>query len=373
MAAETVVAPQTATEERIYFAPQWKLVWWRFKRHRLALVGLGALLVFFLVALFPDFLAIHDPTAFHGRQSLVPPQPIHDLWKLRPFVYGLKIVRNPDTFALEHTPDRTKKTRVKFFARGHEYKLLFLFETDIHILGLETESPRPLYLMGSDSLGRDVWSRLMKAIRLSLSIGLLGMLISLGLGVLIGGISGYSGGSIDVFIQRVIEFIISIPTLPLWILMAVMLPDDWGVVARYFAITTIISLIGWTGMARVVRGRFLSLREEEFIVAARLAGAKEFRIIFRHMLPSFISYIIAWTTLSIPAVIIGETALSFLGVGLRAPAISLGVMLVEAQNIRTLALSPWVLIPGMFVIVIILSFNFMGDGLRDAADPYGGR
>jgi peptide/nickel transport system permease protein len=328
---------------------------------------------FFLVALFPDFLAIHYQQSFHGRESLVPPQRIHDLWKLKPFVYGLKIVRNNDTFALEHTPDMTKKIRVKFFTRGYEYKLLWLIDADIHILGLETESPRPLYLMGSDGLGRDVWSRLVKGIRLSLSIGLLGMLIGLFLGVLIGGISGYRGGWVDVLIQRVIEFILSIPTLPLWILLAALLPGDWGIVQRYFAITTIISLLGWTGMARVVRGRFLSLREEEFIVAARLAGAKEFRIIFRHMLPSFISYIIAWTTLSIPQVMIAETSLSFLGVGLRDPAISLGVMLVEAQNIRTLALSPWILIPGLFVIIIILSFNFMGDGLRDAADPYGGR
>ena len=371
MAAGGIAAPQQLEEEAVYIAPQWKLVWWRFRRHRLALVAAGFLSIFFLIALFPNFLSIHDPKITNGQDSLVGPQRINGLWRFSPYVYDLQTVRNPDTFALEHTPDKEKKIPVNFFHRAQEYKLLWLFKTDIHLMGIDTEDGRPFYPLGTDRLGRDIWSRLAHAIRLSLSVGMVGMLISLVLGVILGGISGYAGGWLDILIQRLIEFIIAIPTLPLWILLAALIPSTWGIVEVYFAITTIISLLGWTGMARVVRGRFLSLREEEFITAARLAGAREGRIIFRHMLPSFVSHIIASVTLSVPAVIIAETALSFLGVGLREPAISLGVMLIAAQNVRSIALTPWVLVPGLIVIIIILSFNFIGDGLRDAADPYG--
>ena len=373
MAAERIVPPQQLEEEEIYMAPQWKLVWWRFKRHRLALVAAGLLSIFFLIAIFPNFLSIHDPKITHGKDSLVGPQRINGLWRFDPYVYDLKTVRNTETFALEHTPDKDTKFPVKFFIHGQKYKLLGLFTTDIHLMGIETEDGRPFYPLGTDRLGRDIWSRLAHAIRISLSVGMVGMSISLVLGVLLGGISGYAGGWLDIIIQRFIEFIISIPQIPLWILLAALVPSSWGIVQVYFAIITIISLLGWTGMARVVRGRFLSLREEEFITAARLAGAREGRIIFRHMLPSFMSHIIASVTLNVPQVIIAETSLSFLGIGLRQPAISLGVMLVEAQNVRSIALTPWVLVPGLIVIIIILSFNFIGDGLRDAADPYGRR
>ncbi len=373
MAAQSIAPPQQLDEDEIYLAPQWKLVWWRFRRHRLALVATGLLSIFFLIALFPNFLAIHDPKITNGKDSLVGPQRINGLWRFDPYVYDLKTVRNPDTFALEHTPDKDKKIPVNFFHHGQEYKLLWLFKTDIHLMGIDTEDGRPFYPLGTDGLGRDQWSRLGHAIRMSLSVGMVGMLISLVMGILLGGISGYAGGWVDILIQRLIEFIISIPQLPLWILLAALIPSTWGIVEVYFAITTIISLLGWTGMARVVRGRFLSLREEEFITAARLAGAKEGRIIFRHMLPSFVSHIIASVTLAVPQVIIAETALSFLGVGLREPAISLGVLLKAAQKVRTIALNPWLLLPGLVVIVIILGFNYIGDGLRDAADPYGGR
>jgi peptide/nickel transport system permease protein len=373
MAAERIVPPQELEEEEIYIAPQWKLVWWRFKRHRLALVAAGLLSIFFLIAIFPNFLSIHDPKITNGQDSLVGPQRINGLWKLEPYVYDLKTVRNPDTFALEHTPDKEKKIPVNFFHHGQEYRLLWLFKTDIHLMGIDTEDGRPFYPLGTDGLGRDQWSRLGHGIRMSLSVGMVGMLISLVLGILLGGISGYAGGWVDIAIQRLIEFIISIPQLPLWILLAALVPSTWGIVQVYFAITTIISLLGWTGMARVVRGRFLSLREEEFVTAARLAGAREGRIIFRHMLPLFVSHIIASVTLTVPAIIIAETSLSFLGIGLREPAISLGVMLVAAQRVRTIALNSWLLLPGLVVIVIILSFNFIGDGLRDAADPYGRR
>jgi peptide/nickel transport system permease protein len=261
---------------------------------------------------------------------------------------------------------------VKLFARGYEYKLLGLFPTDIHLIGVEgAAAEETLFLLGTDLLGRDIWSRLMLATRTSMTIGLVGVTLSLFLGVLLGGISGYYGGPIDTFIQRVIEIIRSIPTIPLWMGLAAALPTSWSITRIYFAITIIISLIGWTELARVVRGRFLTLREEDFVMAAELAGASQNRIIFRHMVPSFLSHIIAATTLAIPAMIISETALSFLGLGLRPPAISWGVMLQEAQNIQTLAISPWMLVTAIPVIVVILAFNFMGDGLRDAADPYG--
>ena len=227
-----------------------------------------------------------------------------------------------------------------------------------------------LYILGTDKLGRDVYSRLMHGTRLSMSIGLAGVLISLILGVTLGGISGYRGGVVDVLIQRLIEFVRSIPTIPLWLALASAVPLDWSVIKIYFAITIIISLIGWTTLAREVRGRFLSMREEDFVVAARLYGSGELRVIFRHMLPSFTSHIIATTTLAVPAIIIAETSLSFLGLGLRPPAISWGTMLFEAQNLNAVANAPWLMIPGSFVLVAVLAFNFMGDGLRDAADPY---
>ncbi len=261
---------------------------------------------------------------------------------------------------------------IRFFAKGFEYRLLGLFTTDIHLLGLDTEeTPTPFYPLGTDRMGRDLWSRLMYGTRISLSIGLVGVAMSLFLGILLGGMSGYYGGSIDLTIQRVIEFLRSIPTIPLWLALGAAVPLEWSVVQVYFAITVILSLLGWTGLAREVRGRLLAMREEDFILAARFSGSNELRIIFRHMIPSFMSHIIAAITLAIPAMILAETALSFLGLGLRPPAISWGILLFEAQNLQAVAGAPWLLLPGLVVIVAILAFNFLGDGLRDAADPYG--
>jgi peptide/nickel transport system permease protein len=276
------------------------------------------------------------------------------------------------TFKRVYTPDPEQKIPVRFFARGFEYRLFGLLPVDRHWIGVEGAAPEEtLFLLGTDEQGRDLWSRLMYGTRTSLTIGLAGVAMSLILGVLLGGISGLYGGIIDTIIQRVIEILRSIPTIPLWMGLAAALPNDWSVMQVYFAITVIISLIGWTELARVVRGRFLSLREEDFVMAAELAGCGQMRIIFTHLVPSFLSHIIAATTLAIPAMIISETSLSFLGLGLRPPAISWGVLLQQAQNIQALAISPWLLLPAIPVILVILAFNFMGDGLRDAADPYG--
>lgn len=265
--------------------------------------------------------------------------------------------------------DKETKYDIRFFVRGDPYKYLGLFETDLHLIGIQEEKGT-MYLFGSDRKGRDMVSRTFHGTRISMSIGLVGVFVSLVLGILIGGASGYYGGVLDDIIQRLIEFLRSIPSIPLWMGLSAALPPHWPVIRIYFGITVILSLIGWTGMARVVRGRFLSLREEDFVMAAKISGSSEFRIITRHMVPSFLSHIIASITLSIPGMILSETSLSFLGLGLRPPIVSWGVLLQEAQNVQTVVLAPWLFIPGLFVIIAVLAFNFMGDGLRDAADPY---
>jgi peptide/nickel transport system permease protein len=361
-------------EERISVATQWQLMWWRFRRHRLAMVATVVVGLFYLVVLFADFLAYAPPTASEAQRSLLPPQTIRwfDGGRFAPHVHGLTGRRDPVTFKRVYTPDPERKIPVQFFARGFEYRFLGLWRTDRHLLGVAEGRPEEtLFLLGTDEQGRDLWSRLVYATRTSLTIGLAGVALSLVLGVLLGGISGFYGGAIDTVIQRAIEILRSIPTIPLWMGLAAALPNDWSILQVYFAITVIISLIGWTELARVVRGRFLALREEEFVMAAELAGCSRTRIILSHLVPSFLSHIIAATTLAIPAMIISETSLSFLGLGLRPPAISWGVLLQQAQNVQALAISPWLLFPAVPVILIIIAFNFMGDGLRDAADPYG--
>jgi peptide/nickel transport system permease protein len=376
--ANTLVAtglPESVKEDRISVASQWQLTWWRFRKHRLAMIGTVVVILFYLSVIGADFLAYADPEASQAQRSLVPPQPIHwlDGGGFHPYVNGLSGKRDPKTFQRVYAPDPDKKVPVQLFAHGFSYKLLGLIPTDLHLIGVDGgKAEESLLLLGTDVQGRDVWSRLMLGTRVSLTIGLVSVVFSLILGVVFGGISGYFGGIIDVIIQRVIEILRSIPTIPLWMGLAAALPRNWDVTQVYFAITIIISLIGWTELARVVRGRFLSLREEDFVVAADLVGCSQARIIFRHMVPSFTSHIIAATTLALPAMIISETSLSFLGLGLRPPAISWGVLLQDAQNVQAVALSPWLLTPAIPVILAVLAFNFLGDGLRDAADPYGG-
>jgi peptide/nickel transport system permease protein len=362
--------------EKIYVAPPLLLMWWRFRKHKMAMISAVVLIIFYLIAAFCEFAAPYDPDNALIQFKQSPPTEIHirdaaGNFQL-PFVYQHKRAMDPTTLAITFTEDKSIKYPIQFFAKGNEYKLWGLWKSDIHLFGLsaDAQDKQGLFLLGTDRLGRDMLSRIFFGARLSLSLGLAGVLLSFFLGVILGGVSGYFGGRIDMVIQRVIEFIRTIPTIPLWMTLSAALPNDWSVIQIYFGITIILALVGWTWMARVVRGRFLAMREEDFVLAARLNGSSEMRIILRHMVPSFMSYIIASLTLNIPAMIIAETSLSFIGLGLRAPAISWGVLLQEAMNVRSMALSPWVLAPGLAVVISVFALNFLGDGLRDAADPY---
>jgi len=358
-------------EERYYLASQWELMWRKFKKHKLALFGGSILIIFYVTAIFCEFFSPYNIYKRYPKYIYCPPQTIHffdeEGFHLRPFVYGMKGSRDPVTLRRKYTLDKTKKYPIYFFTRGNKYKLWNLFETNIHLFGVKEGV---IFLFGTDELGRDLFSRNIYASRISLSIGLVGVAISFILGIILGGISGYYGGVTDTIIQRIIEFLISIPTIPLWMALSAALPPLWSPIKIYFGITVILSIIGWCGLARVVRGKFLELREEDFVMAAKISGTSEPRIITRHLIPSFLSYLIVSLSLSIPWMILGETALSFLGLGIRPPAVSWGALLKSAQNIRTVAQSLWLLIPGLFVIVTVLAFNFVGDGLRDAADPY---
>ncbi len=363
-----------AEEQRVYVASQWQLMWWKFRRHRLALVGAMVILLLYGVAVLAEYVAPYGPEEIRTDSINQPPTRIHWIddngrFRWRPFVYGVKSERDPILLSLSFVEDTTRIYPIYLHVRGAPYEFWGLIQGDRHLFGLATDEAR-IFVSGADRNGRDMFTRIVYGSRLSLSIGLIGVAISFFLGVLLGGLSGYYGGALDTAIQRVIEFVRSIPTIPLWMALSAALPPNWPPVRIYFGITIILSLIGWTGLARVVRGRFLSLREEDFVMAARLCGSSELRIILRHMAPAFASHIIASLTLAIPGMILSETSLSFLGLGLRYPAISWGVLLQDAQNVRSVALAPWLLLPGAAVVVSVLALNFLGDGLRDAADPY---
>ena len=370
----STTSPSQTAEDRFAVATQWQLTWWRFRKHNLAVASGIIVIAFYVIVLLADFLAYADPHATDSKRSHIPPQEIHffDDGAFKPYVYGLTQKRDLRTFKLSYQPSLDRKVYLTFFAEGYRYDFLGLFPTNKHLIGLADARPEDgIFLLGTDLVGRDLWSRIMVATRISLTIGLAGVTVSLFLGILLGGMSAVYGGIVDTVIQRVIEILRSMPTIPLWMGLAAALPNSWSVIQVYFAITIIISFLGWTDLARVVRGKFLALRSEDFVTAAELAGASQYRIIFTHMLPSFLSHIIAATSLALPAMIISETSLSFLGLGLRPPAISWGILLQDAQNIETLALAPWLLTAAVPVILVILAFNFLGDGLRDAADPYG--
>ena len=358
--------------EELYRAGQWKLMFWKLRRHRLAMIGGVLVVLLYLVAFLAPFIAPY--AADHRSEYLwMPPQSIHFIDSghgIRPYVYAVEKKRNPDTFAMVFTEIPDQKLYLQFFYHGDAYKLWGLIPTDVHLFGTGEADKPLLFLFGTDSLGRDVFSRSMLAAQISLSIGLVGVTLSFVLGVVLGTVSGFYGGTIDAIIQQVITFLICLPTIPIWMGMSAAIPAKWPPLQIYFGITVVLSLIGWTGLARVIRGMMLKLREETFVKAARLAGSGNREIMFGHLLPSCMSYMIVNITLSVPAMILGETALSFLGLGLREPVVSWGVLLQAAQNVKVVALYPWMMIPALFVIIATLAFNFLGDGLRDAADPY---
>jgi peptide/nickel transport system permease protein len=370
------LAEGSVDTKQLAVASQWQLLWWAFRRHHLAMIGLVVVAFLYLIAAIPGFFTTNDPALQNARAAFHPPQSIHFFdtsadgsFAIRPYIHPYTLRRDPTTLAANYNEDRERKIYLEFFGKGYEYKLLGLFTVDRHLFA-SSDPRQPLFLLGADRLGRCVFSRIMQGAQISLSLGLVGVFLSLVIGVVLGGISGYFGGRSDFVIQRIIEFILSLPTIPIWLALAAALPQDWPATTQYFMITLILSLTSWAQLARVVRGRFLSLRTEEFVVAARLDGASEGRVIFRHMLPSFMSHIIASITLAVPAMILAETSLSFLGLGLQPPTISWGVLLREAQNIRSIATAPWLFAPGLAVVVAVMALNFLGDGLRDAADPY---
>ena len=372
----SAIAAEIATtqDEQFFQASQWQLIWWKFRKHKVAMIGTVVILFMYFVVLFCEFLAPYKTTTRFSKYLYADPQPLHFIYpgqgfKLRPFVYDMHRETDPDTFRRYFVEDKETVLPLRFFVHGEPYKFWGLWETDLHFMGTAGEDT-PFFLMGTDRLGRDVFTRILYGARISLSIGLVGIAITFVLGLLLGGLSGYLGGIIDTIIQRIIDLLISIPQLPLWMGLAAALPRDWPPLRIYFGIVVVLSIVGWTGLARVVRGKLLSLREEDFVIAARLAGSNDMRIIVRHLLPSFFSYIIVSLTLAIPNMILGETSLSFLGLGLQPPVVSWGVLLQDAQDVGSIAHYPWLLVPCLFVVLTVLAFNFMGDGLRDAADPY---
>ena len=353
---------------------QWQLIWRRFKRSRIALVGGIVLAMFYFSAIFANFLAPYDIATRFTDQIYAPPNLprfVDDQgnFSLRPFIYKMKQTINRDTLEISYAPDLTKHYPLQFFVKGDPYKLVGLIPSEIHLFGTGVAEV-PLFVLGSDRQGRDMVTRVLVGSQVSLTLGLIGVAIGLILGSLLGVVSGYFGGLVDDLVQRFAELLLVIPQIPLWMALAAILPVTWSSLQVYFGITIILSLLTWGSLARQIRGKTLAMREEGYVLAARAAGASDWWIITRHLLPNNASHIIVVATLAIPYMILGETALSFLGLGIRAPMTSWGVLLEEAQNVQTLIFHPWLVIPAVLVILAVLGFNFVGDGLRDAVDPY---
>jgi peptide/nickel transport system permease protein len=361
----------SAEQERYYMASQWRLMWWKFRRHKIAFASGIVLLGMYLSIFVSEILA---PYNLHSRFTdylYAPPQAVHWFHEgsfKGPFVYPLEARRNMEVLKWEYAEDTSTPLPIRFFCLGDSYEFWGIIEGRFHIVCAPEGGT--LFLLGTDRLGRDILSRIIYGARISLTIGLIGIAVSFALGIVIGGLAGYYGGWVDNISQRTIEIFRSFPHLPLWMALSAALPVTWSPLLIYLGITLILGLLDWTGLARAVRSKLLALREEDFCTAAQLMGASPTRIIGRHLMPSFMSHLIASATLSIPHMILGETALSFLGLGLRPPITSWGVLLNEAQNINVVALYPWLMLPVVPVIIVVLAFNFLGDGLRDAADPY---
>ncbi len=369
MPATAEVAEKTG--EEFYRATQWQLIWWAFRRHIIARIGLNVLGLLYTLGILCQFVSPYQPLDRFGGYLDAPPHRIrffHEGRMQRPYILDVEPQLDMETFRTEYQPKAESPLYpIRFWVKGAEYKLFGLIKARRHLFGTDEV---PLFLFGTDRLGRDLFTRTMYGARISLSIGLVGVVMSFILGLFIGSAAGYFGGIVDQIAMRSIDFILSIPPIPLWMALSVALPREWSVESTYFFITLILSLISWPALARQVRGKFLSLREEDFVMSARLVGSNELRIMIIHLFPSFTSHLIVTLTLMVPGMIIGETALSFLGLGMQPPAVSWGVLLQDAQDLVTLALHPWKLIPSLFVIITVLMFNFLGDGLRDAADPY---
>lgn len=361
----------TEAQEKVYLASQLKLMWWKFRQHKVAVWSGVFLLLIYASTLVSEVLAPYNLHSRHVDRIFAPPQSVHLFHEgsfVGPFVYGLNYRLNMENLKREYTENTSDVKPIRFFCSGDAYKFWGLFDSTFHVVCPPKDGS--LFLLGTDRLGRDMLSRIIYGARISLTIGLLGVSISFILGIVIGGLAGYYGGWFDMVVQRLIEVLQSLPAIPLWMALAAIMPSTWGPLIVYFGITIILGILDWTGLARAVRSKLLALREEDYVVAAQLMGAKPSRIIGKHLVPGFMSHLIASATITIPTMVLGETALSFLGLGLRPPITSWGVLLKEAQNINVVALYPWLLLPVVPVILVILAFNFFGDGLRDAADPY---